>query len=295
MTTMNNYKKPVISIIIASFNSGQTLEYTLRSVIEQDYPHKQLIVIDGGSKDESVSILKKYQSDISYWISEPDRGIAHAWNKGLAQAKGEWICFLGADDVFWNATVLTRMVPHLVNQPENIRLVYGTLVLLSHNLDVMGIRGAPWQELKRKFIGGVMRVPHPGSMHHHSLFKERGLFNEQLKIAIDYELLLRELRHNDAYFVQDIIVAGMLEIGMTNQLKNRLATLQEARQARQINGLRRWCLENSLDWLQSVVVVVIMPTLLGQRLTDHIRTRFRRWRLKDKSLRLKESRPSVYQ
>ena len=242
-----NSKKPLISIIIASFNSGQTLEHTLRSVIEQDYSHKQLIVIDGGSKDDSISIIKKYQSDISYWISERDRGIAHAWNKGLAQANGEWICFLGADDVFWKATVLTRMVPHLVNQPKNIRVVYGTLVLLSHNLDVIGIRGAPWQELKRDFIGGVMRVPHPGLMHHQSLFQERGLFNEQLKIVIDYELLLRELRHNDAYFVLDLVVVGMLDGGTSAQMKNRLTALQEVRQARRLNGLGGWCLENTLD------------------------------------------------
>jgi hypothetical protein len=269
-----NSKKPLISIIVPSFNSGQTLERSLRSVVEQDYPHKQLIVIDGGSKDESVSILKKYQSGISYWISEPDRGIAHAWNKGLAQAKGEWICFLGSDDVFLDKMVFTRMVPHLVAQPENIRVVYGTLLLLSNHLEVIKVIGAPWEKLKRKFIGGVMLLPHPGTMHHKSLFQEHGFFNEDFKIALDYEFLLRELKQNDADFINNLITVGMLDGGTSNQAANKFATLKEVRKALRLNGLYGWNFVNSVDWLRAILVN-LMIKLLGERITNKLRMKYR--------------------
>src|SRR3954451_23901291 len=87
-----------ISIITAVYNGEMLLERFFESVIKQNKQHYELIIIDGGSKDKSVALIKQYEKDISYWISEPDKGIYDAWNKGIEKASGNWIMFLGCDD-----------------------------------------------------------------------------------------------------------------------------------------------------------------------------------------------------
>lgn len=98
----------MISIIVAVFNGKITLQHCIDSVAQQTYPNKELIIIDGGSKDGTVNLLEENRNKISYWISEPDRGIYNAWNKGLEQTTGKWIIFLGADDYLWDVRVLER-------------------------------------------------------------------------------------------------------------------------------------------------------------------------------------------
>lgn len=91
---------PSLSIIVPSYNQATYLEETLLSIIEQQYPGLELIVIDGGSTDGSVEIIRRYAKHISYWVSEPDRGQSHAVNKGLQQANGEWVAWINSDDCY---------------------------------------------------------------------------------------------------------------------------------------------------------------------------------------------------
>lgn len=97
---VNSSKHPYISIVTPSYNQGSFIEATIRSVLLQGYPNLEYIVIDGGSSDETVAILKRYSPWLSYWISEPDRGQAHAINKGFSRAKGEIFGWLNSDDIF---------------------------------------------------------------------------------------------------------------------------------------------------------------------------------------------------
>jgi glycosyltransferase involved in cell wall biosynthesis len=92
---MNNESAPLISIIVAVFNGAKTLQQCIDSVILQTYPNRELIIIDGGSKDGTVDLLKANSKQISYWISEPDHGVYNAWNKGLSQAKGDRMIIFG--------------------------------------------------------------------------------------------------------------------------------------------------------------------------------------------------------
>ena len=109
---------PSISIVVAVFNGAHTLQRCIDSVITQDYPDKEIIIMDGGSTDGTVDILRSNSRRIAYWESRRDRGIYHAWNKGLQQAHGEWIIFLGADDVLYNERVLETFVKKIISLNE---------------------------------------------------------------------------------------------------------------------------------------------------------------------------------
>lgn len=114
---------PRVSIVTPSFNQGQFIEETIRSVLLQGYPNLEYIIIDGGSNDGSVEIIRKYEPWLAYWISEPDRGQAHAINKGFAHATGDWIAWLNSDDVYCPGAVQTQ-VGYLLAHPD-VDVVYG--------------------------------------------------------------------------------------------------------------------------------------------------------------------------
>lgn len=256
---------PLISIIVAVFNGEATLEQCIDSFAQQTYPNKELVVIDGGSHDGTVDILKANSEYISYWVSEPDRGIYNAWNKGLKQAQGQWICFLGADDFFWDTHVLERMAEQLDKLPLNIRLAYGGIMLLNSDGENLYVVGKPWKKIKSRFKQ-IMCLPHQGVMHRRSLFEQHGEFDESFRIAGDYELLLRELKTEEAFFISDIITTGMRQGGVSSDPANSLALLFELRRAQQIHGLRF----PGLLWLRVVArayIRLLLWKVFGERLT----------------------------
>ena len=117
---------PKISIVTISYNIVSDIEKTIKSVINQTYTNIEYIVIDGGSTDGTVDIIKKYSDRITYWVSERDKGIYDAMNKGIEAATGEWINFMNAGDTFFNNDVLNNLKPFLDNK---IDIIYGDLVL----------------------------------------------------------------------------------------------------------------------------------------------------------------------
>lgn len=265
-----------ITVIIAVYNGAKTLQQCLDSVAQQSHPHVELIVIDGGSKDGTVELLKANQANISYWVSEPDRGIYNAWNKALAQATGEWVCFLGADDFFWDAQVLARMAAALRERPPDVRVAYGQIMLLNQHGQSLFPLGEPWPKVKDRFKQ-VMSIPHQGVMHRRSLFEARGFFDESFRIAGDYELLLRELKSAEAVFVPGLILSGMRQGGVSGDPKNSIVTLLEVRRAQRMHGQRFpgpvW-----LAAMARVYVRLMLWRVLGERATRKILDAGRRWR-----------------
>lgn len=244
---------PVISIVVATYNNHTTLQQCIDSVVRQTYPHKELIVIDGGSSDGTVDLLKANQRAIAYWVSEPDRGIYHAWNKALVKAEGEWICFLGADDFIWDEHVLARMAGQLENLPPNICVAYGQIMLLNSQGDRLYTIGEPWERVKQRFQKS-MCIPHPGMMHRRSLFEQHGEFDESFRIAGDYELLLRELKIADALFVPEFVTVGMRQgEGESSHPASTLRLLHETRRAQRMHGQQF----PSLSWLFSMMKVYL--------------------------------------
>ncbi len=233
--TVSNDTMPLLTVVVAVYNGKATLQKCIDSVVQQTYPNKELIVIDGDSKDGTVDLLEKNRDKFSYWVSEPDSGIYNAWNKGLAQVKGEWVCFLGADDYFWDVTVLERMSAKLVTLPENIRVAYGLIMLLGAEGEAPRPKGEPWEQIK-EFFKEYMCIPHVGTMHRRSLFELHGKFDESFQIAGDYELLLRELTTGNAAFFPDIITAGQLLGGLSTHPENYLRTLRETWRAQRMHG-----------------------------------------------------------
>lgn len=229
---------PLITIVTSVFNAEKTLEETILSVIGQSYPNVEYIIIDGGSTDGSLDIIKKYQHAIDYWVSEPDAGIYDAWNKGVTSSQGEWVCFLGADDYLWNAQTLNDMAKELKKIPSDIRLVYGQVMLLNEFAQNIHLVGEPWLSIKNRFKE-VMCIPHQGVLHRRSLFERNGIFDDSFRIAGDYELLLRELLNNDAIFVDGIILAGMRQGGVSSAPANSLKALYEIRRAQKHHGFKR--------------------------------------------------------
>lgn len=247
---------PLISIIVAVYNGKATLQQCIDSVAQQTYSNKELIIIDGGSKDGTVELLEANRNKFSYWISEPDRGIYNAWNKGLEQAHGEWICFLGADDYLWDGSVLERMAAQLVKIPTSVRVAYGQIMLVSADEKLSPRQtGESWEQMKAAFkYKPYMNIPHVGTMHRRSLFEQHGKFDESFRIAGDYELLLRELKTGDVAFIPDIITAGQRLGGISTDTASYLKTLREVRRAQRMHGQfmpsRFWLKEMVKEYLR---------------------------------------------
>lgn len=202
-------------------------------------------MIDGGSTDGSIDILKENSQKITHWASEPDRGIYDAWNKALKVVQGDWVYFLGADDYFADEHVLARVAPILKDRSSGARVVYGRVDLVRGDGSVIATFGAPWN--RRQFFQ-LMTLPHQGVFHHRSLFQEHGYFNEEFRIAGDYELLMRELKSHDPLFIENCTIAGMQFGGMSSDGRSSVKALQEIKRARDLNGvtmvspLWRWAL-----------------------------------------------------
>lgn len=231
-------QKPIlVTIIVAVFNGDRTLQQCIDSVADQTYEHKQLIVIDGGSSDHTVDIMRRNADKIDFSLSENDRGIYDAWNKGLSHARGDWICFLGSDDYFHDSRVLEKMVERLLSVPQEIDIAYGRLLLVDELGNSLQTLGEKWHLIKTQFTK-MMCIPHPAVFHRRALFEKYGKFNENFRIAGDYEMLLRALKNGDACSFMDIVVVCMRIGGMSSKRENVIRILKEVRTAQKMHGQR---------------------------------------------------------
>lgn len=227
--------QPLVSIVVAVKNGAASLQRCINSIACQTWGQRETIVIDSASTDGTGDLLEENlrSGKISAFVSEPDHGVYEAWNKALRRARGEWICFLGCDDQFHDAGALGSLV---AARAQGARIVYGRVRLVTRNGAVGAIHGRPWSVARPSFLAGTM-IPHPGTLHHRSLFSEHGVFDESFRIAGDYELLLRELRTGKAVFV-DRVVVDMRFGGLSSRPAAIHSMLREVQRARAKQGLR---------------------------------------------------------
>ena len=219
---------PLVSVITASFNAADFIEQTISSVLSQSFQNLEYIIIDGGSRDGTVEIIRKYESSLVYWHSKPDRGLAHAFNLGLSQAHGAWILYLNADDYFFDRQAVESMVPHLLEN-RDADVVFGQVALTPRNdvnsVSFPAIYGGPWRWKEFRLI---CTIPHQAAFTRREFFDRVGRFDESWRIAVDYEHYLRAGPTLAAWFIPQK-VSVMRAGGLS--LSNLLPSLKEWKKA----------------------------------------------------------------
>jgi glycosyltransferase len=225
-----------VSIITIAYNSAETIEDTIRSVVDQDYSNIEYIIIDGGSTDKTLSIVDKYKDSIATIISEPDKGIYDAMNKGVQNATGDIVGILNSDDIYANKKVVSSIVQAIGNKDA----IYADLVYVDReNTDKVNRYWKSGEYKKGIFKKGWM-PPHPTFFIKKSCYDRYGSYNLRLKSAADYELMLRMLhKHNISVAYLQEVITKMRVGGQSNvTLLNRLKANKEDKLAWVINDLK---------------------------------------------------------
>lgn len=185
---------PRLSVIVPSYNQAAYIEETLLSILGQNYPNLELMVIDGGSTDGSVEIIKKYDSHITYWVSEPDRGQSHAINKGLERATGEWVAWMNSDDCYLPGAFSKLFVQNKV--PESCKFIYGNTTfgpVLSerHSSNSTVLPKADLFDILMFFKATQNIIPSQSVWINHKFLNHVGLLNESLHYCMDLDWYIR--------------------------------------------------------------------------------------------------------
>ncbi|OGH89850.1 MAG: hypothetical protein A2537_01370 [Candidatus Magasanikbacteria bacterium RIFOXYD2_FULL_36_9] len=225
-----------ISIITVCFNSVKTIEDTIKSVIAQQCDSLEYIIIDGDSKDGTLDIINKYKDKITKYISEPDKGIYDAMNKGVGLASGDIIGILNSDDFFSNDSVLKNIME--VFQKNKVDACYGNIEYVQRDNTKKCIRYWKAGEFNVKKLVSGWIMPHPTFFVRKALYDNFGNFNLKFKIAADYELMLRFLNKNIVVKYLDQTLVCMREGGFSaSGFKQRLKGWNELKLAWLENGL----------------------------------------------------------
>ena len=196
---MNNEK---VTIVTVTYNAEELLEATINSVINQSYENIEYIIIDGGSTDGTIDIIKQYEEKINYWVSEPDEGIYFAMNKGIEKATGKWINFMNAGDTFVDNTTIEKVIGSL---EEDTELIYG-----DHSCD--GVIGS----VKDRNITRSMPCCHQSLFVKTKLMKKYP-YNTFYSISADYEFLLKMYQLEKKFQYIEEPIANYLRNGFSDQ------------------------------------------------------------------------------
>lgn len=207
---------PLISVVTVSYNAVLTIEQTILSVINQTYPYVEYIIIDGGSTDGTVDVIKKYADRIAYWVSEPDKGIYDAMNKGIKMATGKWINFMNSGDSFYNDDVIKGIQFEKI--PSKVRVIYGDNMRLWKSGQKEYHYAYPIDMISRKIIGC-----------HQSVFvslldKEDVYFDMKYKLCADYNQIYNFYRkYGKITFIYKSLPVSVYEFeeGVSSVLKSK--------------------------------------------------------------------------
>lgn len=210
-----------ISIITICFNAATDLENTIASVRSQKYKDYEYIVVDGGSKDATLAVINDNSDKITKWVSEPDKGIYDAMNKGIKMASGEWVIMMNAGDVFADSQVLQNVFSHAI--PDSITFLYGDILIRQKDGSLLR-RVMSWQN---------GNVNHQAVIYRRRLHDEHGLYIVTKKIIVsDYLFFVRipeeQVQKIDlAISINDTMVFQLKEIGLDNRLCVLMLYLEE--------------------------------------------------------------------
>ena len=225
-----------VSVVTVCYNSADTIEDTIRSVLSQRHDQLEYVVVDGGSTDGTLDILAKYRDRIDKCVSEPDRGIYDAMNKGVDLAEGEFVGFLNADDVYTNPTVISEVAA--VAEADRADGVYGDLMYIGRQDAQRIVRYWRAGHYRPKAFYSGWVPPHPTFFCRTELYHEYGGFDPEYRIAGDFELMLRfiEKRHIDIQYIPKPFVR-MRVGGKANTVRGIIQGNREIIHAFHSNGL----------------------------------------------------------
>ena len=226
-----------ISIITSVYNNQETIAEAIDSVLSQTYPNIEYIIVEGGSTDNTVNIIKSYQDRLDTFISEPDKGIYDGLNKGINLATGDVICFLHSDDLYSDNTIIEQVAKAFIN--SNVDSVYGDLTYVNKNDSSKVVRF--WKSggftLKKLQYGWM--PPHPTFFVKRSSYQQYGLFDTSFKIAADYDLMLRFLGKYkiSTHYIPNVLIKMRVGGESNKSLKNMIRKSTEDLQAMRNNNI----------------------------------------------------------
>jgi len=227
-----------VSIITVTYNSASTLKDTIKSVSEQTArQHIEYIIVDGNSSDETLDVIRQNETIIDQWISEPDKGIYDAMNKGLALATGEWVGFLHADDLFNNNRVIEDIIDETKN--TNYNAIYANLNYIKPTPPHQTVRYWQSQTFKPCLLKRGWMPPHPTVYIKNNLIKKLGEFNTTFRISADYDYMLRLFSHTDtnSYYINKTMINMRLGGISNNSLLNIIRKSKEDYKALRNNNI----------------------------------------------------------
>ncbi|MCB0697452.1 MAG: glycosyltransferase [Chitinophagaceae bacterium] len=227
-----------ISIVTVVYNCANTIRGCIDSVLAQDYDDVEYIIVDGGSKDGTVDVVKSYESGIARFVSEKDNGIYDAMNKGIRMATGDVVGILNADDFFYSNDTLSKIAAAFKKEPELDATIADIVFVNDTNTRILRhYHAQKWKPAK--FAWGFM-PPHPSFFCKRHLFDKLGYYKTDYKIAADYELLIRYLYVNKINFrYLPVMTTRMRMGGVSTKNLNSIITLNKE--------IKRACEENHLS------------------------------------------------
>lgn len=211
---------PVVSIVTPSYNQVSFLEETILSVLKQDYPNIEYIIVDGGSDDGSLDIIKKYENRLAYWVSEKDRGQTNALIKGFARATGKYLGWLCSDDILEPSMVSISVDYHL--RYPGIGLTYGDRIRIDAKGNIYSSERFP--AFRHCYIRWGFSIPQETTLFRRDVYDSVGGLDESLKMAMDFDLWCKisnvfELLHIPAYLGRFRVHASNKSSIFTNQIR----------------------------------------------------------------------------
>ena len=230
-------QRPKVSIVTVTLNSQETIEESIQSVISQDYPNIEFLIIDGGSTDSTLAIIEKYKSKISFLVSERDSGIYEALNKGIENSTGDIVCLLHSDDIYTKNNIISEIVD--IFNTNDVQAILGDVEYVSKENNAKKLRFyrsnrfTP-NSLRRGFIPA-----HPALFLKKSVYEKYGLFNQSYKIAGDFEFIARIFSDSKLTFTYiPKVFVKMKTGGVSTKLSNIFLVNYEILRACKANGIK---------------------------------------------------------
>ena len=181
---------PRVSVVTPSYNQGRFIEETIRSVLLQGYPNLEYFIIDGGSSDESVEVIRKYEPWLTYWVSEKDRGQSHAINKGWERATGEYVAWQNSDDIYVPHTL--EMLVNAGRSDTDAGVIYGRSEIIDEDSRLTGtVKGKPYDIVQVLAVTSSTPIPQPAAFIRRIALEQAGPLDDHLQHIMDTDIWLR--------------------------------------------------------------------------------------------------------